>query len=75
MGARFYTSIESNIRPVKHKLKASALQFMYSMDITSDCLDSLFTWFEALKRNELWAYQRLYDMSLQIYLAQLYNTT
>ncbi|CAG2109514.1 unnamed protein product [Medioppia subpectinata] len=58
--AKFYTSIESNIRPVKHKLKASALQFMYSMDITSDCLDSLFTWFEALKRNELWAYQMDY---------------
>ncbi|CAG2103166.1 unnamed protein product [Medioppia subpectinata] len=54
---KFYASIESNIRPVKHKLKASALQFMYSMDITSDCLDSLFKWFEALQRNELWAYQ------------------
>ncbi|CAG2103167.1 unnamed protein product [Medioppia subpectinata] len=57
ISVKFYTSIESNIRPVKHKLKASALQFMYSMDITSDCLDSLFTWFKALQRNELWAYQ------------------
>jgi len=46
-----------NLEPIKAKLRKTMFEFIYTTNISNECLQGLYKWTEGLKSGELWAYK------------------
>ena len=67
----FYSKLSSNLSPIEKKLKLSAFESLYSIDLNNECFSAIYRWFEAIKDKELWAYQSKFNLTNYSYFCQI----